>query len=142
MLDEPMVYLDKNYVIMLGGVDHALNAVRAAPELSDRKTVVQIKGIIRSIGEECWLAAAMGADYIYLDTGKIEDLDIYVDAMQYMPRLPKLAFGGNVTLNDLEKIKNYPVDLVGVGRAIIDAPMLDMKLNVIPERRSCHGHKH
>jgi len=142
MLDEPMVYLDKNYVIMLGGVDHALDAVHASSELRGRKSVVQVKGIVRTIGEECWLAAAKGADYVYLDTGNIQDLDIYVDTMQYMPRIPKLAFGGNITINDLENIKRYPVDLVGVGRSIIDAPMLDMKLNVIPVKRSCQGHKH
>lgn len=142
MLDEPMVYLDKNYVIMLGGVDRALDTVHATPELGGRKSVVQVKGILRGVGEECWMAADRGADYIYLDTGKIDDLDIYVDAIQYMKRIPKLAFGGNITIDKLDKLKKYPIDLVGVGRAIIDAPMLDMKLDVIPKAHKCHDKHH
>lgn len=137
MLNEPMVYIDKNYVIMFGDIDKAINAVKNEPLLSGRKIVAQVKGILRKLGEECWMAAAAGADYIYLDTGRIEDLSIFADAAQYMKRVPKLVFGGNVTLDKINLIKNYPVDIVGVGKAIIDAPMLDMKLDVTPKQRKC-----
>lgn len=146
MLDEPMVYLDKNYVIMLGGVDAAIKAAKGDPFLANRKLVVQAKGIVDELGEECWMIASSKADYLYLDTGNVEDLNVLADAMQYAEHIPKIAFGGNVTLETIEKIKAYSIDFVGVGRAIIDAPMIDMSLDVIPKKNqhqcTCHSQDH
>ena len=137
LTDEPMVYLDKNYIIMIGGVDKALRTVKSCKELSGLKTVVQAKGIIDDVGVECWMAGSEGADYLYLDTGRIEDLDVLMGAMNYVPHVPKLIFGGNVSLKMINTLKKYPLCKVGVGKAIMDAPMLDMKLNVVPKKRKC-----
>lgn len=142
MLNEPMVYIDKNYVIMLGGVDKAIQKVKRTPELAGRKIVVQVKGKIDPLGEECWMAADSEADYIYLDTGNISDIPVLLDALDYAVSRPKIVFGGNVTLETLPELFEYPIDIVGVGRAIIDAPMLDMKMDIIPPKvvHKCHKH--
>lgn len=137
MLDVPMVYLDKNYIAMLGGMKHTLLHIQELPEVIGRKIVVQVKGRELGIGAECWLAADCGADVIYLDTGRVEDFQELADAMRYMRRVPQIAFGGNVTLDALEKLKACPVDIVGVGKAIIDAPMLDMRFDVLAEVHRC-----
>lgn len=133
ILDEPMVYIDKNYVIMLGGIRKALMTLDRMPELKGRKKVIQVKGTISGLGLECWTAAEYGADVIYVDTGCVKDMEEVQESMQYMQRVPMIAFGGGITLETVEELKKYPVDIIGVGRAIIDAPMLDMKMDVVPK---------
>ena len=138
MLDEPMVYLDKNYVAMFGAIEDTLNAVNSAEELKERKKVVQVKGRTAGLAAECWEAARYGADVIYVDTGDLDDMAKVLDAMEYMETVPQIAFGGNVTLDMMERIKSYPIAMVGVGKAIIDVPMIDMCMDVVPKQRPCH----
>ena len=138
MLEQPMVYLDKNYVAMLGGVKDTLNTVKGIQQLQDRKIVIQVKGTRESVASECWAAAHFGADVVFVDTGRIEDLKEIDKAVEYMEKLPIFAYGGNVTLADVPIVKASRVSILGVGRAILDAPMLDMKLDVVPISRPCH----
>lgn len=65
--DEPMVYLDKNYVEMLGGIQASL---RAAEQLEGRKKVVQIRGKYENgdIVREAFSAVSAGADIVFVDT--------------------------------------------------------------------------
>ena len=131
MLNEPMVYLDKNYVAMLGGTENCITAVSRMNALKDRKIVIQIRGQWAPIDVEAWVCEHFGANIIFVDTGNINDLASIQKSFPYMKRIPKIAFAGNVTLDDIEKLKNYPIHFVDVGKALIDAPLLDMKMDVI-----------
>jgi nicotinate-nucleotide pyrophosphorylase (carboxylating) len=42
----------------------------------------------------------------------------------------KLAFGGGVKLSDLPKLQDEDLDIVDMGRAILDAPLLDLRYDV------------
>ena len=130
LVDEPMVYLDKNYIAMFGGIKNALEQINSVPELKGRTVVVQVKGNDGGIALECWTAAEYGADIIFLDTGRMEDFAELKDAQQYMARFPKIAYAGDVKLEDLDRLKDCPVDIVGVGKAIVDAPMIDMRFDI------------
>jgi quinolinate phosphoribosyl transferase, C-terminal domain protein len=136
--DEPMVYLDKNYVAMFGGIQKALMAVA---QIMDRKKAIQIKGRNESgdIVREAWTAVSSGADIVYVDTGNVTDLKLVTDALK--PKLKELeetesyrhvefAFGGGVVFSDMDAIRDAGADIVGVGRAIIDAPLMDLRLEV------------
>lgn len=136
--DEPMVYLDKNYVEILGGIQMSLGAVSG---LEGRKKVIQIKGRYEygDLVREAWSAVNAGADIVYIDTGRIEDAEIVVSELkpvlnswrkEYGYRHVLFAYGGNVKLSDISRIKKAGVDIVGVGKSIIDAPLLDMRMEV------------
>ena len=71
ILDEPMVYLGKNYLRVLGSVPAAL---AAAGRLPRRAVVIQICGESGPIQEEAAQAAQGGARIIFVDTGRVDDL--------------------------------------------------------------------
>lgn len=151
MLEEPMVYLDKNYVEILGGIQQSLFAAASFP---DRKKVIQVRGRYEhgDIVREAWTALSSGADVIFIDTGRIEDAEKVISALK--PAIEKLqreenyrevkfAFAGGVKLEDLSKLNEIGVDIVGVGRAIVDAPLLDLHMEVTgKEQKSEYGHKY
>ena len=136
---DPMVYLDKNYVAILGGIQKALMAVK---DISGRKKAIQVKGRYENgdIVREALTAVYSGADIIYVDTGNIRDLQSISVAVRTAlselgselgtERHVKIAFGGGVTLAQVPDICAAGADIIGVGRAIIDAPLLDLKLEV------------
>lgn len=132
--EEPMVYLDKNYVEMLGGIQSSL---RAAEQLGDRKKVIQIRGKYENgdIVREAFSAVSAGADIVFVDTGRLSDIrkvcEVLLPALrswkeEFGYRDVKLAYAGGVSFEQLEELRGLGVDIVGVGRAIIDAPLLDM----------------
>lgn len=135
--DQPMVYLDKNYVSMFGGIQASL---AAAAQMSGRKKVIQVKGRFEGgdIVREAWAAITAGADIVYIDTGKIDDLLRITQCIR--PRLRELessgyrsiefAFGGGVRYEDLDALRNAGADIIGVGRCIVDAPLLDLRMEV------------
>ena len=43
----------------------------------------------------------------------------------------ELAFGGGVSIEKIGILKTLDVDIVDVGRRIVDAPLLDMRLEII-----------
>ena len=133
--EEPMVYLDKNYVAIFGGIQKALLAVS---HVEDRKKAIQIKGR-GDIVWEAWTAITSGADIVYVDTGRVEDLKKVTEALK--PKLQSLektegyrhvefAFGGGVRFSDMDAILAAKADIVGIGRSIIDAPLMDLRLEV------------
>lgn len=69
--DDPMVYLDKNYVAMFGGIQASLTA---AAQFNDRKKCIQVRGRFENgdIVREAWTAITAGADIVYVDTGRID----------------------------------------------------------------------
>ncbi len=127
---EPFVYLDKNFVKMLGGVKGALTAVAG---LGSYRKVIQLKGSYRDIADEAREAVASGADIIFVDTGERKDV-VRVGAMLSQCGLREqveLAFAGNITLDDIADLKRLDLDSVDIGRAIVDAPLLDMRVEIL-----------
>lgn len=90
--DEPMVYLDKNYVEMLGGIQASL---RAAEQLEGRKKVVQIRGKYENgdIVREAFSAVSAGADIVFVDTGRLSDIRKVCEALLPALRSWKEEFG-------------------------------------------------
>jgi len=126
---DPFVYLDKNYVRIFGSIEKALEIVK---ELKDRVKVVQIKGETGAIEIEALKAVENGADIIFVDTGDIADLEEVAEilAKKGLRQRVKLAFGGSIKLKDIPKLCEKDVDMLDIGRAIIDAPMLDISFDV------------
>jgi nicotinate-nucleotide pyrophosphorylase (carboxylating) len=131
--ERPFIYLDKNYVKLLGGVEPALNCVK---EFKPFSKVVQLKSRGRRLTQESILAAQHGANIIMIDTGRSEDIERVHQGLrkQGLRERVKIAFGGNIALEDLTALKKRPVDIVDLGRAIVDAPLLDMRMDIIDRR--------
>jgi nicotinate-nucleotide pyrophosphorylase (carboxylating) len=125
----PFIYLDKNYVRMFGGI---VKTLRGVPKLDGFRRVIQICGRYGPIGEEAVQAAECGADVVFIDTGNVDDIVRVTESLVEASLRQRLdvAFGGGVTLDMIDDIKGMDVDLVDVGRPIIDAPLLDMRLVV------------
>lgn len=129
LTDEPFIYLDKNYVRMFAGISEV---VGRACSVNGRVVAVQVRGQSRPIAEEAALAVSAGAGVVMVDTGSLEDLREVVDAArrQGFRRRVKIAFAGGVTSERLEEVIAAGADIIDIGRAIIDAPILDFRLDV------------
>jgi nicotinate-nucleotide pyrophosphorylase (carboxylating) len=127
--EEPFVYLDKNYIRIFGGISQAL---RAASRFADRIKVVQIRGETGVISDESIEAVNHGAAIIMVDTGEIKDLVAVIESLKKarMRDRVKVAFGGAIKLEEIPKLAETGVDILDIGRALIDAPMLDIKFDV------------
>ena len=64
---KPFLYLDKNYIKILGGVGKTLQAVKT---LKGRTLVIQLKGEGQGLLREAVLARKKGGDIIMIDTGR------------------------------------------------------------------------
>ena len=128
--EPPMIYMDKNYVCMYGSVAGALEAVK---ELSGYTKVVQIRGLLSDVEEETLEALHGGCDIFMVDTGKEQDLDVCIRVLREERAWERVqvAFAGNVKLADISRLAGKGVSMLCVGKEIVDAPLLDMKLDVI-----------
>jgi nicotinate-nucleotide pyrophosphorylase (carboxylating) len=128
--NSPFLYLDKNYIRILGGIRSCLGAVA---EFKDYLKVIQIWGEFSPIEIEAVEAAEHGADIIFIDTGNRDDLPLAIDKLKQIAARPRVrvAFGGNIQLEDVEALKTMDVDILDIGRSIIDAPLLDMRMEVM-----------
>ncbi len=43
----------------------------------------------------------------------------------------KLAFGGGVKIESIDELKTLDIDILDIGRQIVDAPILDMRLEIV-----------
>ncbi|MGV0806568.1 hypothetical protein [Mycolicibacterium setense] len=125
--DWPFLYLDKNFVSMLGGVVATLSAAAAHPDLRGYRRVIQVTTV-----DDAVAAARTGAQTIFVDTGRLADLSMIADALRQkgLRSNVEIAFGGGISLQDVDVLRNLDVDVIDVGRAIVDAPLLDMSLRV------------
>jgi len=73
----PFTYIDKNMVAMLGGVRATLEIVAGLPS---RRTVIQLGG--GDITSDACDAATCGVHVVFVDTGRIADLDRVVGALR------------------------------------------------------------
>ena len=129
MADHPMVYFDKNYVRMLGGLRGALEAIS---HLEDHQKVVQLMGEEASLFEETQLAVSLGATTLLVDTGVPADIKPVVDALEAIGARNDVmvAFAGGVQHGDLDELVRLGAGALCIGRSIVDAPLLDMRLTV------------
>jgi nicotinate-nucleotide pyrophosphorylase (carboxylating) len=78
-------------------------------------------------------AAESGANIIFVDTGKPDDVRSIVERLRQkgLRDKVKIAFGGGVNLEAIDELKNLDIDILDIGREIVDAPLLDMRLEII-----------
>jgi nicotinate-nucleotide pyrophosphorylase (carboxylating) len=130
LIDQPFVYLDKNYVRMFGSITGVVERARG---IDGRTAAVQIRGDTGLISQEAGEAFKAGAGVLMVDTGNIADLHAVVDAASregFRERV-KIAFAGGVTSLSLDEVIAAGADIVDVGRSVIDAPLLDFRLDVL-----------
>lgn len=127
------VYLDKNYIELLGGIKESIATVAY---LKDYSIVVQVKGRYSDIVSEACVAAESGADIVFIDTGKPEDVLSVVDKLIQLGlrNKVKIAFGGGVNIKDIGELITLDIDILDIGRQIVDAPLLDMRLDIVSVR--------
>jgi len=113
----------------LGGVR---KAVEAAMDFK-RTIVIQIKGENGAVAEEAVTAAKAGAKVIMIDTGNLDHLrDVgHVLTESGLRDGVQIAFAGNLDLDDLEALLQLDLDAVDIGYAILDAPSLRMRFDVV-----------
>ncbi|MEM3265218.1 MAG: hypothetical protein QW478_03040 [Candidatus Micrarchaeaceae archaeon] len=125
--EPPFVYLDKNYIKMLGGIK---TAVKKAKLLNNHKIVVQLHNS-ENIKKEAVEAIKEKADILMVDTGVINDIESVIDIIkQSGEKNIQSAYSGGVTLNQIPDLIKLGVNIVDIGRSIIDAPMVDFSLDV------------
>lgn len=133
MSEQPFVYLDKNYIRMFGGVSAAVTRAKHYDE--SRLVVAQLRGETGDIVEEARSALEAGAGILMVDTGNLTDLQaVLVDAKtgDWRHRV-QVAFAGGVSPGELAQVIRVRPDIIDVGRAILDAPLLDFSLDVVDE---------
>ncbi len=128
--DRPFLYLDKNFVRMLGGIEPTLEAVRS---IEAKLKVIQLKGQFAPIAQEAITAAQNGADILMIDTGELADFEAAQNALRRAGLREKvqLAFAHGIRLEDIAGLRGRGIDILDIGTGIIDAPLLDMKLEVV-----------
>jgi nicotinate-nucleotide pyrophosphorylase (carboxylating) len=94
---------------------------------------VQIKGRYADVAREAHEAVAHGADIVFIDTGRIADVSTVKERLIGLGLRDsvRLAFGGGVALEDVDALSALGVDILDVGRPIVDAPLLDMRFEVV-----------
>lgn len=130
ILDLPFVYLDKNYVRIFGSIAEAL---KSAEPLTDSFKVVQLRGEMKSIADETVEAAVNGAQVLMVDTGKISDVQVAnrVLAELGLRNQKQVAFAGGVKIASIPDYLEQGIDILDIGVQIVDAPLLDMKMDVL-----------
>jgi len=129
--NKPFLYLDKNYVRILGGGIKA--CLEAVSGFKGYMWVIQVKGTYNDIAEEACQAARNGANIVFIDSGRQSDLGRVSEALNQagLRGRVEIAFGGHVRLDDVAALKASDVDILDIGRQIMDAPLLDMRMEVV-----------
>ncbi|SFQ10808.1 nicotinate-nucleotide pyrophosphorylase (carboxylating) [Oscillibacter sp. PC13] len=131
----PMLYIDKNFIRMFGSIPAALEAVA---EQTEPTKIIQIKGMTCPVQEETRQALAGGANILMVDTGRLEDLEACQAELAQLGAREQIqvAFAGNVHIADIPDMARRGVDLLCIGKEIVDAGLLDMKLDVVEEMKA------
>lgn len=123
LLDEDFVYVGKNQVAMLGGV---VAAVTAARKLHHGPVSVQVSDVAEALE-----AVDAGAGVVMVDTGRLADLEAVGSALRARDQDVLVAYAGGVTKPQLRRIADLGADIVDIGRAVLDAPLWDLHLEVV-----------
>lgn len=130
--EPPMLYLDKNFIRMFGSIPAAL---AACEPFREHTRVVQLKGMDCPMEEETRQAIQGGAQILMVDTGVLDDLDRCArTACELGARSRvKIAFASGIRLRDIPGLCRREVDILCIGKEIVDAQLLDIRLDVIGE---------
>ncbi|HVZ52899.1 MAG TPA: hypothetical protein VG986_13095 [Pseudolabrys sp.] len=130
--NQPFLYLDKNYVRIFGSVRKTLAAV--AP-MQGYVRAIQLRGLVEDIAREARDAIELGAEILMVDSGRLEDLDLVARLVREAGRREQttIAFAGDIAMDDIPAIARHDVDILDVGRAVLDAPIVDIKFDVRTE---------
>ena len=123
LLDGDFVYVGKNQVAMLGGVTAA---VTAALDLRNGPVSVQVIDVAQALA-----AVDAGAAVVMVDTGQLADLEAVTTALRARGDDALIAYAGGVNATQLRRIANLGADVVDIGRAVLDAPVWDLHLEVV-----------
>ena len=123
LLDGDFVYVGKNQVAMLGGV---AAAVTAALDLRNGPVSVQVVDVAQALA-----AADAGAAVVMVDTGQLADLEAVSTALRGRSDDVLIAYAGGVDSTQLRRIADLGADIVDIGRAVLDAPLWDLHLEVV-----------
>jgi nicotinate-nucleotide pyrophosphorylase (carboxylating) len=125
LVEGDFVYMSKNAVTLLGGVQAA---IASGLRVGHGPVAVQVKSV-----DEAMFAYGAGGRIIMVDTGIVADLAAVNKALTEAGQRNDvhLAFGGGVRLEDLRAVRAAGADAADIGRAILDAPLLDLRLRVI-----------
>ena len=127
--DKPMVYLDKNFIQMLGSIPKALASVS---HLNDYDKIVQIRAKL-PVETETLQALKYGCTIFMVDTGNLDDLDICLDTLHKSGSRAnvKVAFASEIKIAKIPGLLDKDTDIFCIGKEIVDAPLLDMRLDVL-----------
>ncbi len=130
IVDGDMIYLDKNYIRMFGSIQKALEAVKSFEGFIK---IIQIRGEDLSVEEETAQALHFGADILMVDTGSVHDLKRCLETVNASQKRNQvqIAFSGGIRLDAINTYLPMDIDALCIGKEIVDAPLLDMKLDVI-----------
>lgn len=123
LLDGDFVYVGKNQVAMLGGVAAAVGAAR---DLRNGPVSVQIVDAAQALA-----AVDAGAAVVMVDTGQLADLEAVSTALRARGDDVLVAYAGGVDSTQLRRIAGLGADIVDIGRAVLDAPLWDLHLEVV-----------
>jgi nicotinate-nucleotide pyrophosphorylase (carboxylating) len=125
----PFLYLDKNYVRIFGSVRKTLEAV--AP-MQGFVRAIQLRGLVEDIALEARAAIELGAEILMVDSGRLEDLDLVAKLVREAGRRDQttIAFAGDIATEDIAQVVTHDVDILDIGRAVLDAPIADIKFDV------------
>lgn len=125
LLDGDFVYVGKNVVRLLGTVAAAVATARAA---SHGPVAVQVNSAQQAVA-----AARAGAQAVVVDTGSVADLAAADAALRSagLRAAVTLAFAGGVTIDTLPLVRAAGADVVDIGREILNAPLLDLRFEVV-----------
>jgi nicotinate-nucleotide pyrophosphorylase (carboxylating) len=98
---------------------------------------VQLIGEEAPFHEEAKRAVELGATTVFVDTGVPADIKPVAEALESMGERERImvAFAGGVREGDLDELIRLGADALCIGRSIVDAPLLDMRLTVRGQTR-------
>jgi nicotinate-nucleotide pyrophosphorylase (carboxylating) len=123
LLDGDFVYVGKNQVTMLGGIRHA---VAAALRLDNGPVSVQVVDVAQALE-----AVDAGAEVVMVDTGRLTDLEAVTTALRSRGHEIAIAYAGGVEAGQFSRIAELGAGIVDIGRAVLDAPLWDLHLEVV-----------
>lgn len=125
LLEGEFVYVDKNSLRLLGSTTQAVTAGR---DVDHGPVAVQAR-----TPEAALEAARAGAGAIMVDSTSLEVLRAVNQALAGAGLRENLvlAFGGGVTSARLADVARAGAEIVDIGREILDAPLLDLRFDVV-----------